>query len=302
MDPESARSEKPAMSLAPGATPGATGEHTTAPGPVESAWTEALLRNDGQLVHAARLAALGEMATGIAHEMNQPLAAIQMIVTSMLADIERGELPIERAQQWLDTINKQIGRVSWIIGHLRSFGRSETPEPLAATALGDVVEDALGLLQAQLRSHGVAVETEVKESLPKVRGNTARLEQVLINLLINARDALDTLPSGAPRVIHIRARVAPEGDLVVLEVTDSGPGMSREVRERIFKPFFTTKGVGKGSGLGLSIVRTIVSKCGGRIAVESEPGAGTTFRIELPTAQPACAAGSKEQTHEGHDR
>jgi C4-dicarboxylate-specific signal transduction histidine kinase len=274
--------ELPISEQPPSPTGSGTGP-APAHAPANNAWMEALLRNDGHLVHAARLAALGEIATGIAHEMNQPLAAIQMIVTSMLADLERGKLPLDRARQWLGTINEQIGRISWIIGHMRSFSRNESPEPLAATALGDIVENTLGLLRAQLRSHGISVEVAVEQSLPPVQGDPRRLEQVLVNLLSNARDALDTVPSGAPRRVRIRARAA-EGDRIVLEVADNGPGMPPEVRERIFDAFFTTKDVGKGTGLGLSIVRTIIDECGGRIAVESQPGAGTTFRIELPRA------------------
>jgi len=262
-------------------------------------WSEARLQNgggplgDSDLVHAARLAALGQIAAGIAHEMNQPLAAIQMIVTSMLADIERGELPIERAQQWLNTVNEQIGRISWIIGHLRSFMRNEEPEPRACAALGEIIEDALGLLQ--MRSHGISVELDIEEPLPRVCGDARRLEQVLVNLLSNARDALDALPAGAPRLVRIRAHTHPERDAVAFEVADSGPGMPEAVRKRIFEPFFTTKGVSKGTGLGLSIVRTIVHDSGGLIVVESAPGAGTTFRIELPTAQPSSVEAAEEQ-------
>jgi len=265
-------------------------------------WMAALLQpgsqadDDGRFVHVARLAALGEIATGIAHEMNQPLAAIQMMVTSMLAEIDRGALPIERARRWLGTMNEQIKRIAWIIGHLRSFSRNEGPSPLGSTPLGAVIDDTLGLLRTQLRSHGIAIEVDLAESLPAVRGDSRRLEQVLVNLLSNARDALDTLPSNAPRTIQIRAATAPERQAVVLEVSDNGPGMPPHVRERLFEPFFTTKRAGEGTGLGLSIVRTIVGECGGRIRVDSEPGAGTTFCIELPTAQPAEDRNEQEQT------
>jgi len=277
-------------------TPEATETEKPAAGrqAAETDWATALLGNDGRLVHAARLAAIGEIAAGIAHEMNQPLAAIQMIVTSMLADIERGTLPTERARQWLDTVNEQIGRISWIIGHLRSFSRGEGAEPPAAVALGEIVENTLGLLGAQLRSHGIVVELDLEAPLPEVRGSARRLEQVLVNLLSNARDALDTLPNDAPKAVRIRAYAPPGQDPVVIEVADTGPGMSTEVRERLFEPFFTTKGAAQGTGLGLSIVRTIVDECGGRIAVESEPGVGATFRIELPAATPAHAQSGKE--------
>jgi C4-dicarboxylate-specific signal transduction histidine kinase len=258
--------------------------------PTADDWSDALLKHDDQFVHAARLAALGEIAAGIAHEINQPLAAIQMIVTSLLADIERGQLPTGRTHEWLNTINEQIGRISWIIGHLRSFTRNEEPEPQASAALGEIIQNTLGLLSAQLRSHGIAIELDIQEPLPQVRGDARRLEQVLVNLLSNARDAFDTLPPEARRLVRIRAQARPEQDGVLLEVADSGPGMPEAVRERIFEPFFTTKGAGKGTGLGLAIVRTIVHDSEGHITVESRPGAGTTFRIELPTAPPRAEA------------
>jgi C4-dicarboxylate-specific signal transduction histidine kinase len=251
---------------------------------MENGWMESLQCSGGQLVHAARLAALGEMATGVAHEMNQPLAAIQMIVTSMLADLERDRFDPDRARQWLGTVNEQIGRISWIIGHIRSFSRNDGPEPTATAVVEETVEDTLGLLGAQLRSHGITIEHEIDAPLPPVRGDPRRLEQVLVNLLSNARDALDTVAPGVPRVVRVAVRHRPERDVVVLEVADTGPGMPPDVQERIFRPFFTTKDAGKGTGLGLSIVRTIVDECGGTIEVESSPGSGTVFRIELPTA------------------
>ena len=289
MEPESAVRDKP-----PASPPDRPAPH--------DGWMAALLPPGSQLddagrfVHVARLAALGEIATGIAHEMNQPLAAIQMMVTSMLAEIDRGALPIERARRWLGIMNEQIERIAWIIGHLRSFSRNEDPSPLGSAPIGAIIDDTLGLLRTQLRSRGITIELELAEPLPAVRGDPRRLEQVLVNLLSNARDALDTLPSDAPRTIRIRAATAPERQAVVLEVSNNGPGMPPHVRARLFEPFFTTKGAGKGTGLGLSIVRTIVDECGGRIRVDSEPGAGTSFQIELPTAQPAEERDEQERT------
>jgi two-component system NtrC family sensor kinase len=140
----------------------------------------------------------------------------------------------------------------------------------------------------------VDVELEINEALPAVRGDPRRLEQVLVNLLSNARDALDAIPSDVPRRVRIGARAADAGGPVVLEVADNGPGMPHEVRERVFEAFFTTKDVGKATGLALSSARTIVDECGGRIQVESEPGAGTTFRIELPRADGASAEDDRE--------
>lgn len=262
-------------------------EATPTAAPAENGWMQSLLGTNGQLVHAARLAALGEMATGIAHEMNQPLAAIQMIATSLLADLDRERFDPERAREWLGTINEQIARISWIIGHIRSFSRNDGPEPTAAAELEVTIEDTLGLLGAQLRSHGIRIERSIDGPLPPVRGDPRRLEQVLVNLLSNARDALGAVPSGAPRSVHVVARHLPERGVVLLEVADTGPGMPPEVQEQIFKPFFTTKGAGEGTGLGLSIVRTIVDECGGTIDVESALGSGTTFRIELPAATDA---------------
>ncbi|MBN1918693.1 MAG: GHKL domain-containing protein [Verrucomicrobia bacterium] len=258
-------------------------EPISAPLP-RSGWAIEPIGASGQLVHAARLAALGEIAAGVAHEMNQPLAAIRMLVTSMLADIDGNRLDTERAHQWLDTINEQIGRISWIIGHVRSFSRDEPPDKQAATDVGETVHNTLALLSAQFYSRGINVEAEVAPPLPGVQVDNRYLEQVLINLLSNARDALDTMPDGTPKQVWVRAFASPDGGSVVLEVIDNGPGMPPEVRERVFEAFFTTKQASQGTGIGLSIVRTILAKCGAQIAVETQPGEGTTFRVVLPAA------------------
>jgi two-component system NtrC family sensor kinase len=296
---------------APGAPVGPA--EASAPTPaVKGGWANELLGSNGRLIHTARLAVLGEITAGVAHEMNQPLAAIQVMVTSMLSDIDNGRLKTERARQWLDTINEQIGRISWIIGHVRSFSRNEPPDALAATSVGETVHDTLALLSAQLQSRGISVELDVAPGLPPVQGDSRYLEQVLLNLLSNARDALATLPDEAAKRLRIRAFEAPRGDghpdadgqgvgrqcvdcqRIVLEVADNGPGMLPDVRERVFEPFFTTKQSNQGTGIGLSIVRTIVANCGGTISVESQPGEGATFRVVLPAARPGPGTG-KEQ-------
>lgn len=283
MNPTTSKHEPPP---APATHPRAAEAPASAPA-IGGGWATELLGADGRLVHAARLAALGEIAAGVAHEMNQPLAAIQMLVTSMLADVDSGRLDPDRARQWLETINEQIGRISWIIGHVRSFSRNDPPDSRATTSVGETVRNMLAVLSAQFTSHGITLEADIAPALPDVQGDSRYLEQVLINLLSNARDALDTLPDGAAKQVWIRVSRSPRGEGgedVVLEVSDNGPGMPPEVHERVFEPFFTTKSAGQGTGIGLSIVRTIVAKCGGRISVESEPGEGTTFRVELPVA------------------
>jgi C4-dicarboxylate-specific signal transduction histidine kinase len=253
-----------------------------------------------QLVQSSRLATLGEMAAGVAHELNQPLNNIGLLASRAERRIDKAVEPaaedVAFVREKLGSIAGQVGRAARIIDHLRVFGRAE-PAPLADVDVRKAVAAALELVGEQLRLHGVELLVEMPEGLPPVRGDLARLEQVFINLVVNARFALDekekTLASsgegvGFAKRLAIRAG---EGELrdgtaaVVVRVEDNGPGMSEEVAARIFDPFFTTKEVGEGTGLGLSISYGIVEECGGALEVETASGRGATFIVALRQAE-----------------
>jgi signal transduction histidine kinase len=216
------------------------------------------------------MASIGLLAAGVAHEVNTPLAGISSY-TQMLREQVAAEDP--RAPL-LEKIEKQTFRAAKIINNLLNFSRSGKAE-LEPLDLNKVLADVLSLMEHQLQGAHIKVRRELAERLPEVQGNENRMQQVFFNLLLNARDAM---PRGGWLTLVTRA----EDEAVVVEVRDTGDGIKREHIKRIYDPFFTTKGIGRGTGLGLSVSYGIVQEHGGAIAVDSIPGQGTTFRVTLP--------------------
>jgi PAS domain S-box-containing protein len=239
-----------------------------------------------KLIQTSKLATLGEMATGVAHELNQPLNNIGLLssrLTRHLGDLAAGEQ--EFFKDKLHKVQEQVARAGRIIDHLRTFGRVRQ-RTLSGVPLRVPVDGVMVFLGEQLREHGIELKVEIPEDLPTVFADEAQLEQVLLNLIANARDALDQQPADSPKQILIRGeRCQVEGEPgVCLSIRDTGPGMPPAVLQRIFEPFFTTKEVGRGTGLGLSISYGLVRDFGGALEVESEPGKGSTFSIRLREA------------------
>ena len=235
-----------------------------------------------QLVQAGKLATLGELTTGVAHELNNPLNNIGLFVGNAMDEIALGELDRDAIMRELESALEQVRKASEIISHLRAFGRV-APIALEPVDLHALIERALTLVNEQLRLREIAVRLEFSAEECVVLGNPIQLEQVFINLLTNARDAL---ADSDERTIEIRSRVTP-GGRARIEVRDTGPGIPEGLEQRIFDPFFTTKDVGAGTGLGLSIAYGIVKEHGGEISVTSKPGEGATFVLELPPVEPA---------------
>jgi PAS domain S-box-containing protein len=239
-----------------------------------------------------RLRSLGEMAAGIAHELNQPLQGVRGMAERLLISIDRGwELTEEKIRDRADTIIEQADRMVHIIEHIRIFARESGKPERRPVKVNDVVRAGMDLLGTQFRSRGIQLERELMESLPVISANPFSLEEVVINLLINARDAVEEqMKAGSvstpPRVL-LRTLLdqTDESGYVKIEVTDSGVGIPEEIIERVFDPFFTTKGPDRGTGLGLSISRSIVEGFGGAIYINSMPGSGTTVTISLPVEE-----------------
>jgi len=229
-----------------------------------------------QLVQAGKLATLGELTTGVAHELNNPLNNTGLFVGNAVDLIELGVMDKGQIVRELRHAMQQVGKATEIISHLRTFGRaaSVSREPVS---LRQVIDRALSLMQEQLRLRQIDVTVHLGSEEPVVVGNPIQLEQVFINLLTNARDAMADSPRRA-------IRIAGSVTSAVVEVTfaDTGHGIPSGLERRIFDPFFTTKEVGKGTGLGLSITYGIVKEHGGTISVVSRPGEGATFLIQLP--------------------
>jgi C4-dicarboxylate-specific signal transduction histidine kinase len=231
-----------------------------------------------QLVQAGKLATLGELTTGVAHELNNPLNNIGLFVGNVIDRIRVGEQEPERIIEDLERVVEQVQKATEIITHLRTFGRA-APITLESVAVQEVVDRALSLVQEQLRLRQISVTLDFLPESPVVLGNAIQLEQVFINLLTNVRDALE---EAERKEVHISCQL--DGGAVVIVFRDTGPGIPAGFEQRIFDPFFTTKEVGSGTGLGLSITYGIVQEHDGTITVESRPGEGAAFTIELPLA------------------
>ena len=231
-----------------------------------------------QLVQAGKLATLGELTTGVAHELNNPLNNIGLFVGNAIDLIELGMADVEpeRILQELHNAMQQVRKATEIISHLRTFGRaaSVSREPVMVT---QVVQRAISLMQEQLRLRQIELQLHFPATHVVVIGNAIQLEQVFINLLTNARDAL---ASEARKEIEITCTL--DEHVVTIRVSDTGPGIPEGLEKRIFDPFFTTKDVGAGTGLGLSITYGIIKEHQGTITVENHPGEGAAFVIQLP--------------------
>jgi C4-dicarboxylate-specific signal transduction histidine kinase len=234
-----------------------------------------------QLVQAGKLATLGELTTGVAHELNNPLNNTALFVGNAVDLIELGVTDKEQIVRELRHALQQVWKATQIITHLRTFGRA-APVSREPISLRQVIERALSLVQEQLRLREIEVTLDLGAEEPVVVGNPIQLEQVFINLLTNARDAVVDSPRKA-----IRISVSLGSAAVEIAFVDTGHGIPSGLERRIFDPFFTTKEVGKGTGLGLSITYGIVKEHGGTISVVSPPGEGATFLIHLPLASAA---------------
>lgn len=236
-----------------------------------------LRETQSKLVESARLSAMGALAAGIAHELNQPLTAIE----GFAQRIQRApEKTVASQLASLDIIIREARRMAGIVENVKTFGREGAFEPRPIDA-SKPLDDAYTLIATQLADRGITVRRDTPPGLPRVNADSSRMQQVFLNLLLNARDALAELPPGERRVLTIRVGATPT--MVCYQVEDTGPGVTRRVRERMFDPFFSTKATGSGTGLGLSITYAIIADHGGEIRCEDPPDGGARFVVELPT-------------------
>jgi len=238
-----------------------------------------------QLIQSGKIAAIGTLTAGIAHELNNPINNILLSAEALKEDFSH--LESEEAQELIQDILAQSARASEIVRNLLDFSRTEQPA-FVEVDLKKIVRDTLKLVQNQIAISGVEVEQHFSPDLPPIQGDPKTLQQVFLNLFVNA---IQAMKEGG--TLSIRAW-CPDGHWLNVEVADTGVGIDPEDLPHIFEPFYTTKEVGRGTGLGLSVSYSIVQKHGGYIEVKSEKGAGSTFTVILPVAEEALdyAAGS----------
>jgi len=239
-----------------------------------------------QVIQASKMATLGEMATGIAHELNQPLTVIKTVSSFFMKKIRKGEIIQDDILQTLaQEVDNHVDRAVQIINHMRQFGRKPDAD-LKTTQMNDVLKEAFGIFSQQFKLREIDVVWDLDDNLPPILAEPIRLEQVFINLLTNARDAIDTKwqtdspGPGDEKTVNLHTYASEEG--VFAEISDSGTGIAEPSLSKIFEPFYTTKKDAEGTGIGLSISYRIIQEFRGSIQVVSDPGEGTCFIIRFP--------------------
>jgi two-component system NtrC family sensor kinase len=226
-----------------------------------------------QLVQSRKMAAIGTLTSGIAHELNNPLNNISLTTESLLEGLE--DYNDEQKRKLLGDIFNEVERASSTVKNLLDFTRTDISK-LESVDVPGLIQNSLKLVANELTLNRIKAETQFEEGLPNIRGNFRNLQQVFLNLFVNS---IHAMPEGG----YLRVHAGAENEKYVkVDVADTGSGIPQEHLQSIFDPFFTTKEVGKGTGLGLSICYSIIEKIGGRITVESELDKGTVFSVYLP--------------------
>lgn len=234
-----------------------------------------------QLFQSEKLSALGELTASLTHELNQPLNVMKIISQSTLRDIEKGKFDSKSVKEDLPEIINQVDKMSGIIDHMRVFTRRRAGEAKQMLDVNDALEGALKIIGQQLKNHNIQLVRELGQGLPWVKGDPIMLEQVIMNLINNARDALDECNKEGKK-LEIKTYKIDNQESIVIEVRDNGPGIPEDIKNKIFEPFVTSKEAGKGTGLGLSVSKRIVEEHKGKIEYESVLNEGTAFKVVLP--------------------
>jgi signal transduction histidine kinase len=227
------------------------------------------------LQHSEKLTSIGLLAAGVAHEVNTPLTGVSSYTQMLLGMIP----PTDPKHALLLKVQKQTERASHIANNLLNFSRAGNGTEFTETDVNKTLDDSLQLLEPQLRKSSITIVKKYSELPPKIYANAGKLQQVFTNLILNARDAM---PDGGS--INLKTYTSLE-DTVAIVISDNGSGIESQHLSKIYDPFFTTKGVGSGTGLGLAVSFGIIQEHSGTIEATSEVGEGTTFRIEFPVAQ-----------------
>jgi two-component system sensor histidine kinase TtrS len=237
-------------------------------------------QHQAELAHMARLNTMGELATGIAHELNQPLAAIANYAAACRKMLDSSDNHSEKLAKALEATQIQSKRASDIIRHLRQFVRKQSPQK-SPINLNDLINAILGFMESEIDKQGIKIRLELTQGLPEVIADAIQIEQVLVNLLQNSMETMSHVDMNNRQLV-ISTHLTKKHEAVQVEVADTGMGIDTETLKTIFEPFVTTKG-NKGMGLGLSISRSIIEAHNGRLWVTSQLGSGSRFYFTLPT-------------------
>ena len=248
--------------------------------------TRALREAQARLVQSKKLAALGELGAGVAHELNNPLAAVKGFAQLLMAHHK----PEDKQYKQLKTIEEQAGRCSEIVTRLLRFSQEAARTAREKVDLHRVLADALTLVEGRIREGDVKIHQELAAALPPILGSAGELREVFWHVLSNARNAM---PDGGTLTIRTWSETGKQGEEVKISFQDTGKGIDPEILERIFEPFFTTKTQWRGTGLGLAVVHRIVTDHGGTVDAASEPGKGATFTLSFPVATAEFAEGPR---------
>jgi len=243
--------------------------------------TEQLKVMNQKLFQSDRLASLGQLAASVAHEINNPIAGVLNLSMLIERIMKEDGIPpdrVEEVRRYLTQISSETTRVGRIVGDLLAFSRRSSPQRIDAD-LNVIIHRTVSLIDHKLKLAGVELDLQLEEHLPKIKCDSSQIQQVIVNLVMNASEATHNRGDGK---VCVRTSSHPALGSVRLDVEDNGDGIPKEHLTKIFDPFFTTKGEGKGVGLGLAVVYGIVESHGGDIEVKSEVGVGTTFHVEIP--------------------
>lgn len=228
------------------------------------------------LLQAGKMAALGQLSAGIAHELRQPLTGIVGYVEDALEEVKKNS----SLRESLNIIKREAERMEVIVNGIRKFSRMSGAE-MEAIDINTVINDSLLLLTKQLRNNNIEIKTSLDEDLPKVKANASQMQQVFVNMISNAKDAMESKGGGT---LTLKSALSEEGKYVEVSFKDTGCGMPKDVIKKLSEPFFTTKEPDKGTGLGTSISFSILKMHKGEIDISSKVGSGTTIRITIPVA------------------
>ncbi len=232
--------------------------------------------SEAKLSQTAKLTALGEMAGGIAHEINNPLSIMKGFIDLMQKNVSRGQVDLTLFSQYLERSANTIQRISRIVQAMKRVSRDSSQDPMISHGLNSIVDEVLDVVKEKFHDNGVRLDVVRLATEVRVQCRPVEISQVMLNLLTNAFHAVEQKPGG-----WVRLSVTTVAGRACLVVTDSGPGIAKDIREKIFQPFFTTKDIGKGTGLGLSISRKILENHNGKLLLD-ESAKETTFIAELP--------------------